>query len=217
MPVANASIFSLLGHLISDFEFGNDLDLLPFASLCRNGFDCKDSCERDVAKLLYQMVCLAKPKTVIEVGVFRGAASCHLASALQRNANGAELHLVDIARDHLEAAGSNLTKFGLSDGVFFYFGDSADLAMTGKLPSAELVFLDGDHDQESVRRDIKAYWPLIRIGGLLVLHDSIMWNGVRFHVNELARLLPDSVYTLATSGGSGVSVVHKLQESLSMQ
>ena len=212
VPVANAAIISLLLPFVPELELDEGTDVLPFSSLCRDGTHNRDSCEPDVGKLLYQIARLIKPRTVIEVGTFVGAASCHLALALQRNANQAELHLVDISPAYLEEARKNLSNFGLSDQVFFHCGDSAEIARAGNLPNADLVFLDGGHTREAVRRDIESYWPIIRDDGLLLLHDSILWNGVRYHVNKLARILPDSVYTIATSSGSGISIVRKSRD-----
>lgn len=37
--------------------------------------------------------------------------------------------------------------------------------------SLDLVFLDGDHTKESVWRDIKAWWPKVKVGGTLSGHD----------------------------------------------
>jgi predicted O-methyltransferase YrrM len=51
--------------------------------------------------------------------------------------------------------------------------------------SLALVFIDGAHDIESVRADIRAWKPKIRPGGLLAGHDySLAWPGVRRAVSE---------------------------------
>lgn len=36
----------------------------------------------------------------------------------------------------------------------------------------DLLFIDGDHELEGVRADFNAYAPLVRPGGLVVLHDT---------------------------------------------
>lgn len=59
-------------------------------------------------------------------------------------------------------------------------------ALAGRL--ADLVFLDGDHAFEAVKRDIEDYRPLVRRGGLLAGHDySLAWIGV---VDAVEMLLP---------------------------
>lgn len=39
--------------------------------------------------------------------------------------------------------------------------------------------------------------------------DSILFSRVRQHANRLARTLPGQVHTVATNGGSGISLVRK--------
>jgi predicted O-methyltransferase YrrM len=207
IPLGNAAVFSLLEPLVGELD--SDNETFPFEKLCRAASNNKDSCEPDVGRLLYQLTRFTRPQKLIEVGVFVGAASCHLALAMHRNANGAELHLVDVSSKCLETAGNNLRDFGLCDNVFFHCGHSADVAQTGNLPIADLIFLDGDHRRECVGRDLECYWNLVREGGFLILHDSILWNGVRYYANQLTRALPDSVFTFATSGGSGISIIRK--------
>lgn len=48
----------------------------------------------------------------------------------------------------------------------------------------DMVFIDGDHRYESVRRDILAYRRLLTPGGLLCGHD-LHWKDVRRAVDEL--------------------------------
>ena len=56
----------------------------------------------------------------------------------------------------------------------------------GGYRAPDMVFLDGAHDTESVRRDIKAWKPLLARGGLLCGHDA---NDSRV-VEALDELLP---------------------------
>ncbi len=52
----------------------------------------------------------------------------------------------------------------------------------------DFVYIDGDHEYLSVRRDIELYWPKVKVGGLVAGHD---YNGkpVRDAVeDELAKL-----------------------------
>lgn len=62
-----------------------------------------------------------------------------------------------------------------------------------------VVFIDALHDYESVKQDIALWWPLVRDGGYLVLHDyNHKWPGVMRAVAEAfplfkVGLAPDSV------------------------
>lgn len=37
---------------------------------------------------------------------------------------------------------------------------------------ASIVYLDGAHDYETVRRELDDFWPLVRPGGMMILHDA---------------------------------------------
>lgn len=57
--------------------------------------------------------------------------------------------------------------------------DSHDPATCGKVEKfldkapVDLLFIDGDHTYEGVRKDFELYAPLVRKGGLIVLHDIV--------------------------------------------
>lgn len=41
-------------------------------------------------------------------------------------------------------------------------------------PPLDFVYLDGDHSYEAVKADIRAWWPLIKSGGILAGHDWVV-------------------------------------------
>lgn len=57
-------------------------------------------------------------------------------------------------------------------------------------PSYDTAFIDGAHDAVSVARDVEAVWPLLRPGGLLLMHDTRA-GGV---VEGIRRALPATDY-----------------------
>jgi hypothetical protein len=77
-----------------------------------------------------------------------------------------------------------LRRYGLTDRVTF--------ARPGEVPADRkfgLAFVDGEHDADSVRRDIDAVLPRLAPGGLLAFHDypDPGWPDVRRVVDEYAR------------------------------
>lgn len=59
----------------------------------------------------------------------------------------------------------------------------------------DFVFVDGDHDYESVKRDILTWSERLLPGGLLAGHDFPGWPGVKQAVEELlpkAKFAPDT-------------------------
>lgn len=71
--------------------------------------------------------------------------------------------------------------------------DSISASKRFRNNSLEMVFLDAGEDYESVTEDIKAWWPKIKINGILAGHDY--WSdpsnetiaGVNVAVNEFAE------------------------------
>jgi predicted O-methyltransferase YrrM len=57
------------------------------------------------------------------------------------------------------------------------WGSSHDAEVAAAVISAldgaplDLLFLDGDHSADGVRRDFDMYAPLVRPGGIIALHD----------------------------------------------
>ena len=57
------------------------------------------------------------------------------------------------------------------DRVRILQGDSVVMAAEIEDESLDWVFLDGDHSQDSVLRDLHAYYPKVKPGGLVAGHD----------------------------------------------
>ena len=79
-------------------------------------------------------------------------------------------------------------------------GDSHELSTLKKLKKVlkdrelDILFIDGDHSYEGVKKDFEMYSPLVRKGGLIVFHDIVVVppeieknNGVNKFWNEIKR------------------------------
>lgn len=53
--------------------------------------------------------------------------------------------------------------------------------------TADLVFIDANHEYESVKADVEAWWPHVRSGGILCGHDFNSHDGVRRAVDEFGK------------------------------
>ena len=65
-------------------------------------------------------------------------------------------------------------------------GDSFEVSKQFKDESVDMFFLDGDHDYLSVKIDISAWLPKVRIGGAVLFHDFESWHGVTEAVQEIS-------------------------------
>lgn len=100
------------------------------------------------------------------------------------------LHKLVVAHGSLEAAArANLEPFG----VVPVAGNSLDVVHHYGDESLDFVFLDDNHEQAHVARELEAWWPKIRQGGMLAGHDFDM-SSVGMAVIGWARQNHSTVY-----------------------
>jgi hypothetical protein len=55
--------------------------------------------------------------------------------------------------------------------------------------SLDMVFVDGDHSYEGALADFRRMWKKLRMGGVMVAHDAVLFaNGTDYSVRSAARL-----------------------------
>tara|TARA_R110000765_G_scaffold16522_3_gene46336 strand:- start:206 stop:736 length:531 start_codon:yes stop_codon:yes gene_type:complete len=135
--------------------------------------------------------------TYVELGVWQGHSIAHLADALKPRRGEVKLYAVDIfeAWDKNETVADivpNITKIfnqrlidnDVRDMITDIRGLSWEAADQFEDESVDMVFVDADHEYESVIKDINAWLPKIKTGGIISGHD-IHAEGVRNAVQEL--------------------------------
>ncbi len=108
------------------------------------------------------------PKAVLEIGVYYGGT---LREWLTHAAKGATIVAVDPAHQNpglYEEWTKDDTTLVVADGRS---SETADLIRFHA--PYDWVFIDGDHEEAGVRFDVGLTMPLIRKGGLLLIHDIV--------------------------------------------
>jgi hypothetical protein len=85
----------------------------------------------------------------------------------------------------------NLARTGLADVVEPMVMSSAEAA--ARIPGpVELLFIDGDHSYEGVRRDAELWLPRLMDGGIVMFHDvaTAAYSGPRRIVRRMVCLSP---------------------------
>jgi hypothetical protein len=154
-----------------------------------------------------------KPCLIIEVGTWKGGSAMEMAAQLDRLGLGqAKILCVDTWLGALEMWGdqTDADRFGslrLKHGYpQLYYQFLANVCHKGAqgriipfpLPSmtaaqwlslrgvrAELIYLDGSHEEEDVAADLTNYWDLLAPGGIL-FGDDYSWTGVQMAVDRFA-------------------------------
>lgn len=104
----------------------------------------------------------ARGKRVAEWGRFQGRSTAVLAAAAE--------HVWSVDRLPATPAAAEVARLGRGDAVTLIEGDYTEPATRPPWPP-DLVFVDGEHDAASVRRDLAAAAELVGPGGAILLHD----------------------------------------------
>jgi len=128
----------------------------------------------------------------LEIGSYLGASSCFLAAAAM-DIGGVKIHCVDTwqnegmsegLRDTWAEFKKNVEPF--SSLVVTHRGLSTEIAKTFN-NKIDLLFVDGDHSYEACRADVEAWFPHMKQGGVLVMHDYGWAEGVRQVVEKIVK------------------------------
>lgn len=167
---------------------------------------CQD---RDEIRRFINIVRGMKPSVVVEIGTWGGGTLFLLARSA---APGATIVSVDLPHGAF-GGGYPLVKVPLyksfaaaSQKIHLIRGDSHGAATAAKvralLPGEiDVLYIDGDHTYEGVRRDFELYGSLVKKGGIVAFHDIVenrddpscgvaaFWDGIkrRFRHVEIIR------------------------------
>lgn len=184
--------------------FNNDEELLNFAYGSSTGI--LTPCQiRSEAKALISKVAEIKPKIIMELGTGKGG---NLFLLSRSSPSDAKIISLDL-RGGPHGAGYPGWKVPLLK-AFKYGNQEMNLVMAdshsvdtqkmiGELLAGEkldILFIDGDHSYDGVKRDFELYSPFVRSGGLIAFHDivdattldptckvNIFWNEIKEQYN----------------------------------
>jgi predicted O-methyltransferase YrrM len=134
---------------------------------------------------------------IVEIGSWKGRSTTWLASGARLA--GQRVYAIDPHRgsredpaaDTLREFHVNLARNGLADVVEPMVMSSEEAA--ARIPGPiELLFIDGDHSYEGVRRDAELWLPRLMNGGIVMFHDvaTAAYSGPRRIVRRMVCLSP---------------------------
>ena len=133
------------------------------------------------AWLLFGLVHAMRPTVCVEIGSARGQSACYIGMALKRMNHG-HLYAIDPHEttawndvdpgDTYAELRRNLRAAGVDGRVTIVRSYSSDAAKDWTLP-IDLLFIDGDHSYDGVRRDWDLFAHHVREFGLVVFHDTL--------------------------------------------
>jgi len=135
----------------------------------------------------------------VEVGTWLGKSASYLAVEIINSGKDIKLDCVDTWNGSQEHLNMDLVK---NDELYNQFlkniepvsavinpirMDSIEASKLYDDESIDFIFIDASHDYENVKKDIEAWYPKLKDGGIFAGHDfSADWPGVISAVNEFA-------------------------------
>lgn len=148
-----------------------------------------------------------KPQTVIEVGTWLGSSAIHMAKLLEK---GGKLYAVDTwlgSEEHMNHPDfkvllpnlylqflSNVKHHGVATKIIPIRMSSLEAAFALDT-IADIIYIDASHDTENVYKDLLAWYPHVRQGGILC-GDDWGWNSVSKGVQLAAEELGQTIHFL---------------------
>jgi predicted O-methyltransferase YrrM len=132
-------------------------------------------------RALYHLIGHFKLRRILEIGTHVGASTIHIASALRRFVDQGSLCTADIS--DVNGPGGAWRSSGMRQppsGIMSDLGLAPIVSFVVKpavavlAPSSrrfDMIFLDGDHAESAVYREISAALPVLNPNGLILLHD----------------------------------------------
>jgi predicted O-methyltransferase YrrM len=137
----------------------------------------------DSSYLLYGLARSMKPELAVEIGSARGKSAAAVGMALKENGRG-KLMAIDPHRqtewndhesvDTFEVINYHLRVLEVTDYVEIVRKTSDEAAKAWSRP-IDMIFIDGDHSYEGVKRDWDLFVPHVRPFGVVVFHDTL-WD-----------------------------------------
>lgn len=131
---------------------------------------------------------------VAELGTFQGRSSVAIAAVLP---TGGILHCIDhfegtilrpgeekppteeVVKRNLNALSAHIEHFGVKEKIRVYVERTDDAVKRFEPESLDMIFIDAGHDYDSVKNDLRHWYPKLKAGGHLICDDyEQKWPGV---------------------------------------
>jgi predicted O-methyltransferase YrrM len=133
---------------------------------------------------------------IVEIGSWKGKSTIWLAKgslagkhakvyAIDPHSGTAE-HLRQGKPSTFEEFERNISRAGVAGLVSPIVATSEAAASSFDEP-IEMIFIDGDHDYQAVKRDFDLWYPKVVDGGVMAFHDTTVWQGPK-------RLVAERIY-----------------------
>lgn len=135
--------------------------------------------------------------TIVEIGSWKGKSTVCLALGSRAGVGGkvfaidphegiGDTNVIVLNPESTEQAfRDNIKQAGVDD-IVMPFVMNSDEAVKGWIEPISLLWIDGAHDYESVKKDFLLWEPYLKEGGIIVIHDAIhlVYPGIRKVIHD---------------------------------
>lgn len=123
------------------------------------------SCECEVGELLYSLVRVFKPRTVLETGTYKGVSSSYMALAMEENQTGI-LDTCEINQEHISTSKQLWGVLGISHRIHEHHLPSSQFSPQYNY---DIMFLDSEPDLRF--GELVKFYEFLTPGGVALIHD----------------------------------------------
>ncbi|MBI2172702.1 MAG: class I SAM-dependent methyltransferase [Candidatus Aenigmarchaeota archaeon] len=139
-------------------------------------------------ELLYRLAMECKDGEIVEIGSWKGKSTVWLAEG-SRAGRGLKIHAIDPHKGYdgkstLKEFKDNIARAGVG-GMIIPVVKTSEEAAKGFSKPVGLIFIDGSHEYNDVKKDFELWFPRLVDGGVMAFHDTLGYDGPRRLVNEL--------------------------------
>lgn len=159
-------------------------------------------------------------KSYVELGVWKGESIAYLAKRLQNrkdevsifgvdlfeNWDSKNTEVLDIIPNIYNIYNETLNNNNVRDMIIDIKSLSWEAANQFEDNSVDFVFVDADHTYESVNKDIKAWYPKVKVGGMIAGHDA--------HASFVTKAVKDNLAEVQIRWDWGAVWFHEKKENL---
>ena len=157
----------------------------------------------DTGKFLHVLVRMAKPKRILEIGMFHGYSTLWI--GLAARSVGARITTLELEAEKVAVAQANFAKAGLADIITVIQGDGKQ-TLAGLPGPYDLVFLDAAKEDYAAYFDL--IYPRLAPGGVIVADNAVSHGEYMADYFDKARNHPNCVSVLVPVG-TGEEVTYK--------
>lgn len=115
------------------------------------------------AAIVFNIIKNISPDLVLEIGIRSGVSSKFLMQGMAESSFEGEYHGCDI--------NENIVRHEICKNTTFHIMKSDDLAKIWNKP-IDVLFIDGDHSYEQVKKDYENFIKYVNINGFIFFHDT---------------------------------------------